>query len=142
MEDCWFVRGWERLLLCLVKLDLPEVVEIHHPFAGVFHGGAILSVHTVAGRGLELGRRLKGLPWFGRSRLLVLVDEIQDPADEAGVCWRIMNNVAWGDDLLVEGETLVVDATRKPRERREPVEPDPDITDLVARRWREYGFTN
>ena len=140
MEDCWFVRGWERLLLSLVKLDLPEVVEIHHPFAGIFHGGAIISVQTVAGRGLELGRRLRALPWFSRSRLLVLVDGEQDPRDEAGICWRIMNNVAWDEDLQVEGDTLVVDATRKPRERRQPVLADPHIADLVARRWREYGF--
>lgn len=140
MEDCWFVRGWERLLLSLVKLDLPEIVAIHHPFAGAFHGGAILSVRETHGRGLELARRLRSLPWFSRSRLLVLVDEIQDPADEAGVCWRIMNNVAWGEDLLAEGDTLVVDATRKPRERREPVIPDSDITALVASRWQEYGF--
>lgn len=142
MEDCWFGKGWERLLLSLVKLDLPEVVALHHPFAGIFHGGVIIAVRVVAGRGLELARRLKALPWFRGSRLLVLVDDGQDPADEAGVCWRIMNNVAWGDDLLVEGNSLALDATRKPRERREPVVPDGDVAALVERRWQEYGFEN
>ncbi len=142
MEDCWLAAGWGRILLSLVKLDLPEITELHQPFAGVFHGGTILAVRETLGRGMELIRRLKGLPWLRGSRLLVLVDEEQDPADESGVCWRIMNNVAWGEDLLVEGETLCVDATRKPRERRVPVVPDPDVALLVERRWREYGFTN
>jgi 4-hydroxy-3-polyprenylbenzoate decarboxylase len=140
MEDCWFVRGWERLLLPLVQLDLAEIVEMHHPFAGIFHGGVIIAVRETHGRGVELLRRLKGLPWFGRYRLLVLVDAEQDPRDEAGVCWRIMNNVAWGEDLHVEGDTLCMDATRKSRERRHPVTPDVETVALVARRWREYGF--
>jgi len=140
MEDCWLAAGWGRLLLSLLKIDLPEVVELHHPFAGIFHGGTILAVRETLGRGMELVRRMRKLPWLCRSRLLVLVDEEQDPADEAGVCWRIMNNVAWGEDLLVEGDTLAVDATRKSRERREPVVPDGDVIALVERRWREYGF--
>lgn len=138
MEDCWLAAGWERILLSLVKLDLPEIVEIHHPFAGIFHGGVIIAVRQERGR--DLLRRFRGLPWFSRCRLLVLVDGEQDPADEAGVCWRIMNNVSWGDDLVVEGDTLWVDATRKPRERRRPVVPDPGVAALVASRWREYGF--
>ncbi len=142
MEDCWLARGWERLLLSLVRLDLPEVVELHAPFVGIFHGGTIIALRDCRARGVELLRRIRALPWFRSSRLLVLVDGEQDPADEAGVCWRIMNNVAWGDDLLVEGETLCVDATRKPRERRTPVVPDPDVAALVERRWREYGFTD
>jgi len=140
MEDCWLAAGWGRLLLSLLKIDLPEVVELHHPFSGIFHGGVILAVRETLGRGMELVRRMRKLPWLCRSRLLVLVDEEQDPADEAGVCWRIMNNVAWGEDLLVEGDTLAVDATRKSRERREPVVPDGDVIALVERRWREYGF--
>ncbi len=140
MEDCWLAAGWERILLSLLKLDLPEVVEIHHPFAGIFHGGAIISVREERGRNLL--RRISALPWFSRCRLLVLVDGEQDPADEAGVCWRIMNNVSWEDDLVVEGNTLRVDATRKSRERRRPVVPDPGVAALVASRWREYGFTD
>jgi len=140
MEDCWLAAGWGRLLLSLLRIDLPEVTELHQPFAGIFHGGVIIAVRDANGRGMELIRRMRKLPWLCRSRLLVLVDDEQDPADEAGVCWRIMNNVAWGDDLLVVGDTLGVDATRKPRERRQPVVPDGDIAALVEKRWREYGF--
>jgi len=140
MEDCWLSAGWGRLLLSLLKIDLPEVTELHQPFAGIFHGGVILAVRDAGGRGMELIRRMRNLPWLRGSRLLVLVDEEQDPSDEAGVCWRIMNNVAWGDDLLVAGDTLAVDATRKSRERRQPVVADGDIVALVEKRWREYGF--
>lgn len=140
MEDCWLARGWERLLLSLLKIDLPEVTGLHLPFAGIFHGGAIIALRAAAGRGGDLLQRLRSLPWLARSRALLLVDDEQDPADEAGVCWRVMNNCDWSRDVAVQGETLTIDATRKPREKRLPVIADGDVAALVERRWREYGF--
>jgi len=141
MEDCWLARGWERLLLSLLKTDLPQVTALHMPFAGIFHGGAIIALRETAGRGGEILRRVSSLPWFARSKALLLVDDEQDPADEAGVLWRVMNNCDWSRDVAVHGETLTIDATRKPREKRLTVIPDGDVAALVERRWREYGFT-
>jgi 4-hydroxy-3-polyprenylbenzoate decarboxylase len=139
MEDCWLARAAGYLLLSLVKIDLPEVVALHQPFAGIFHGAAIIAAQNALGRGRELLRALRNTPWFGASRLLVLVDAEQDPADEAGVCWRVMNNVDWERDLLITTDRLAIDATRK-KDGRTPVVADADTTALVARRWREYGF--
>ena len=46
MEDCWLARAGGFLLLSLLKIDVPEVVALHQPFAGIFHGAAIISVTT------------------------------------------------------------------------------------------------
>jgi 4-hydroxy-3-polyprenylbenzoate decarboxylase len=139
MEDCWLARAGGHLLLSLLKIDVPEVTGLHQPFAGIFHGAAIIAVRSASGRGAELIAAIRKTRWFTGSRLLVLVDEEQDPADEAGGCWRVMNNVNWESDLHVDGGRLSIDATRKP-DGRVPVTSDAAVEELVTRRWREYGF--
>lgn len=140
MEDCWLAAAGERLILPLLQIDVPQVCDMHQPHAGIFHGGTIVSVRDAAGGGGELLARLGETPWLGRSRLLVLVDEEQPPADISGVYWRFMNNVVWERDLRVDGERLFVDATRKDADARTPLRPDNGVEALVGKRWREYGF--
>jgi len=83
---------------------------------------------------------IRKTPWFATSKLLVIVDEVQDPTDEAGVFWRLMNNVNWAEDMIISGEQLSIDATRKSSETRTAVESDAGIIELVEKRWKEYGF--
>ena len=78
--------------------------------------------------------------WFANSKLLVIVDDEQDPADEAGVLWRIMNNVNWKADMIISGGSFSIDVTRKASETRTAVESDARVTELVEKRWKEYGF--
>jgi len=139
MEDCWLARAGGYLLLSLLKIDVPEVTNLHYPFAGIFHGGVIISVQNASGRGAELISSIRKNRWFTGSRLLVLVDEGEDPSDEAGVCWRVMNLVDWERDLIISEGRLSVDATRKPGVRI-PVAADAATEELVIKRWREYGF--
>lgn len=140
MEDCWLARAGGFLLLSLLKIDVPEVVLLHQPFAGIFHGAAIIAVRNAAGRGGELIAAIRKTPWFGKAKLLVIVDAEQDPADEAAVLWRIMNNVNWIEDVLISGGELSIDATRKAAETRTAVKRDTGIIEQVERRWKEYGF--
>lgn len=150
MEDCWLARAGGCLLLSLLKIDVPEVVALHQPFAGIFHGAVIIAVITKnlppfqgegrGGDGLRLITAIRKTPWFGKAKLLLIVDAEQDPADEAGVLWRIMNNVNWIEDMIVSGEELSIDATRKTSETRTAVKTDAGIIELVKRRWKEYGF--
>jgi 4-hydroxy-3-polyprenylbenzoate decarboxylase len=140
MEDCWLARAGGCLLLSLLKIDVPEVVALHQPFAGIFHGAAIIAVRNGAGRGGELIAAIRKTPWFGKAKLLVVVDAEQDPADEAGVLWRIMNNVNWAEDMMISGENLAIDAIKKTSEPGIAVKADAGIIALVESRWKEYGF--
>jgi len=141
MEDCWLARSGGYLLLSFLKVDVPEVTNLHYPFAGIFHGGVIISARNACGRGAELISSIRKNRWFTGSRLLVLVDDGQDPSDEAGVCWRVMNLVEWERDLIIDCDKLSVDATRKPG-GRVPVTADASVEELVTKRWREYGFND
>lgn len=148
MEDCWLARAGGYLLLSLLKIDVPEVVALHAPFAGIFHGAVFISVKTgkvppFQGEGrddVNLLAVIRKSPWFANAKLLVMVDAEQDPTDEATVFWRIMNNVNWGEDMIISGEKLSIDATRKVSETRAVVEADAGIIELVEKRWKEYGF--
>jgi 4-hydroxy-3-polyprenylbenzoate decarboxylase len=142
MEDCWLARAGGYLLLSLLRIDVPEVTDLHYPFAGIFHGGVIISARNASGRGVELISSIRENRWFTGSRLLVLVDEGQDPSDEAGVCWRVMNLVEWERDLIVSEGRLSVDATLKPSMTKTPVIADEDTLSLIGRRWKEYGFAD
>lgn len=139
-ESCWLARAGGFLLLSLLKLDVPQVTSLHQPFAGIFHGAVFISVKNSAGNGLELITAIRRTPWFAGSRLLVIVTEKQDPADEAGVLWRIMNCVNWEEDMLITDGKLSINATGNAAETRAVVEPAAAVTEMVERRWKEYGF--
>ncbi len=142
MEDCWLAAAG-MLMLPLLQLDIPWIVGIYQPFAGIFHGATIVALNmTIAVDGRELLTRLWETPWFAKARLLVMVDVEQDPADAAGVCWRVMNNVVWGRDLVIDGERVGIDATRKPDDERVALQMDKETLRLVEGRWREYGFND
>ena len=140
MEDCWLARAGGYLLLSLLKVDVPQVVALHQPFAGIFHGAVFISLKNIPGQGRELITAIRTTPWFAGSKLLVVVDDDQDPADEAGVLWRIMNCVNWAEDMIISAGRLSIDATGKASETRAAVREDARIEELVEKRWKEYGF--
>ena len=98
--------------------------------------------------------------WLSASRLLVVVDGDVDVRDLSRVFWKVLNSTDWTRDLVISalagdtvssagrlpfGGRLGIDATRKlpgegvaawPRE----VAKDAAVRELVAKRWREYGF--
>ena len=145
MEDCWLAAAAGRLFLALLRIDMPEVTSLHQPLTGIFHGGTVVAVRNGSGRGEELIARIRATPWFSRSRMIVLVDEEQDPSDAAGVYWRVMNNVEWEHDLVIDAGCLGVDATAKPSAGSPdliPVRMDENMMRQVEKRWQEYGFSN
>lgn len=161
MEDCHMARAAERLMLPFTSLELPEIMEIHLPLEGIFHGAAIVSIDKGApGQGRLVMERLWTRGWLSASRLLIVVDGDVDVCDLSRVFWKVLNSTDWTRDLVISalaghtvssagrlpfGGRLGIDATRKlpgegvaawPRE----VAKDAGVRELVAKRWREYGF--
>jgi 4-hydroxy-3-polyprenylbenzoate decarboxylase len=155
MEDCYLAKATERLLLPMIRLDLPEIVDINLPLEGIFHGCAMVAMEKRhSGHPVEVIEALWSKGWLSNSRLLVMVDADIDVNDLSLIAWKVLNIVDWRRDLVVsatERDTvplgrLALDATRKMNEAGELLECQkevgrpPSILRMVEKRWRKYGL--
>jgi 4-hydroxy-3-polyprenylbenzoate decarboxylase len=144
MEDCYLAKAAERLLLPLTRRQCPEVVDIAMPLEGIFHGCAVVAINkSYAGQGRRVLESLRSEGWLKRGKLLVVVEAGEVPLELSAAFWQAVNTARLPDDLLITDGCLGIDATRKlPEEGGEPevreLRPDPSVTALVAKRWREY----
>ena len=155
MEDCWLAKASERLLLPIIRRELPEIIDINMPLEGIFHGCAIVAMEK---RHPAHPRRVMDAVWaggwLGDARLIVVVDAGTDVQDIPLVAWRVLNLVDWQNDIVLDGsETekvplgrLGLDATGKTGDSLGksgiPVEifRGQSVIEMVDRKWREYGL--
>lgn len=163
MEDCYMAKATERIFLPLMKLDMPEIVDLNLPMEGVFHNCALISIKkSYPGHARKIIHGLWGKGQMMFAKLIIIVDEDVDVQDVSYTAWRVLNNVDWKRDIVIAdgplddldhaanfpryGSKMGIDATRKTREegmmRSWPDElfMSADIKSLVDRRWKEYGF--
>lgn len=134
MEDCYLAQVNSRLLLPLWALDHPQLLDIHFPLSGIFHGAALVSVPF--GTGHELIKRLWQSEGFRRSRLLIACPPGIDLQRPDQVYWHLLNSLDPARDLLVDNGRLGLDGTR-PRPGAS-VAADAATAALVTSRWKEY----
>jgi 4-hydroxy-3-polyprenylbenzoate decarboxylase len=163
MEDAFLGKLTERLFLPLIKLQLPEIRDIHFPVEGVFHNCAIVSIEKrYPGQARKVMYALWGMGQMMFTKFLIVVDAEVNVHDISEVLWRVLGNVdPRRDTFIVEGPLDVldhaspqvgygskmgIDATRKlpeeghPRPWPEEVRTSPEISRLVVKRWEEYGL--
>ncbi|MFA6507074.1 MAG: menaquinone biosynthesis decarboxylase [Treponemataceae bacterium] len=163
MEDCFLGKATERLFLPLLKMFVPEIVDMNMPLEGVFHNCALISIRKrYPGQAKKVMHALWGMGQMMYTKLLVVVDENVDVQDLSAVAWKAFNNIdAARDVVIVEGpldaldhasplphygHKMGIDATKKWQEEGHTREWPDDIvmTDEVKRlvdsRWKEYGF--
>jgi 4-hydroxy-3-polyprenylbenzoate decarboxylase len=162
-EDYWLGKATERLFLPIVKLMLPEVVDMNMPAEGVFHNLVIVSIRKrYPGQARKVMSALWGMGLMMLAKTIVVVSEHVNVHDLSEVAWRVTGNIDPRRDLVVVdgpmddldhaalrhryGGKLGVDATEKgPLDDvtqpwpREIVMTDA-IRERVTRRWKEYGF--
>lgn len=146
MEDCYLALAAERLLFALTRQQCPEVVDLRQPLEGIFHGCALVAIRkTAAGQGRRVLESLRGAGWLKRGKLIVVVDAAAAPLTISNAFWRAINETRLPFDLELDDGFLGIDATAKfPEEgginENKPLRQDASVSDLVERRWREYGF--
>jgi 4-hydroxy-3-polyprenylbenzoate decarboxylase len=155
MEDCFMAKATERLLLPIIRLQLPEIVDINMPLEGIFHGCAIVAIEKRdAGHPREVIEAIRSGGWLGAARLLVVVDGDTDVHDLSLIAWRVLNLVHWQLDIVVDGSNseklsmgrIGLDATRKIDDSPgrgvlpEEIARAQSVMEMVDRRWREYGL--
>ena len=163
MEDCYLGKATERLFLPLLRLTLPEIVDLELPVEGVFHDCAIVSIRKAyPGHARKVMSAIWGMGQMMFTKFIVVVDEHVDVHDASEVTWRVFNNVDPERDCMVVkgpldvldhssptpryGAKMGIDATRTwaeeghAREWPDELAMDPAVVARVTARWAEFGL--
>ncbi len=117
MEDCYIGLAIERMFLPLMQKMLPEVVDYHMPFEGVFHNLMIVAIDKrYPHHARKVMHGIWGLGQATFTKVIVVVDadvNVQDPAE---VAWRALANIDPQRDMeFVTGPAETLDhASRAP----------------------------
>lgn len=102
MEDAWMGKATERLFLPLIRLFLPEIVDVNMPVEGVFHNLLLVSIRKrYPGQARKVIFGLWGLALLSLSKTIVVVDEWVDVQNLSQVAWQALGNVDWGRDVII-----------------------------------------
>ena len=162
-EDYWLGKATERLFLPIIKMMLPEVVDMNMPAEGVFHNLVIVSIRKrYPGHARKVMSALWGMGLMMLAKTIVVVSDHVNVHDLSEVAWRATGNIDPRRDLMILegpmddldhaalrhrfGGKLGIDATEKgPMD--DIAQPWPDeirmsdeVRDLVTRRWKDYGL--
>ncbi len=163
MEDAYLALASERIFLPLFQLQLPEVVDMHLPIAGVQHNLMILSINkSFPGHAQKVMHAVWGMGQAMYTKAVVVVDADVNVHNYSEVIWKVLNNVDPGRDITIVkgpvetldhasplakfGTKMGIDATRKwpsegfTREWPEEIRMSPEIKAMVDARWKEYGI--
>jgi 4-hydroxy-3-polyprenylbenzoate decarboxylase len=162
-EDYWLGKATERIFLPIIRLMLPEVVDMNMPAEGVFHNLVIVSIRKrYPGQARKVMYALWGLGLMMLAKNILVVSEHVDVQNLSEVAWRATGNVdARRDIVIVDGPMddldhaalrhrfggkMGIDATEKNADDAigqpwpEEIVMSEEIRALVTRRWTEYGL--
>jgi 4-hydroxy-3-polyprenylbenzoate decarboxylase len=162
-EDYWLGKATERIFLPIIRLLLPEVVDMNMPAEGVFHNLVIVSIRKrYPGQARKVMHALWGLGLMMLAKTIVVVSERVNVQDLSEVAWRVTGNIDPRRDLVIVdgpmddldhaalrhrfGGKLGIDATEKDatdgigQPWPEEIAMSDEIRALVSRRWAEYGL--
>ena len=162
-EDYWLGKATERLFLPIIRMVLPEVIDMNMPAEGIFHNLVIVSIRKrYPGHARKVMAALWGMGLMMLAKTIVVVGEHVNVHDLSEVAWRATGNIDPKRDLVLFegpmddldhaalrhrfGGKLGVDATEKTA-MDDVVQPWPEeismsdeIRALVTRRWKDYGL--
>jgi len=163
MEDAYLGKATERIFLPLMRLALPEIVDVNLPPETLFHSLALVSIRKrYPGHAFKAAHALWGLGQMMFCKTIVVFDEEVDVHNMNDVLWRFANNVAPRRDVSFVmgpvdvldnssehprfGSKMVVDATKTWPEEGFDREWPPDVTmtqeikERIDRIWPELGL--
>lgn len=162
-EDDYLGQATVRIFLPLVRQILPEVVDMHLPFEGIFHNLAIVSIRKRwPGHARKVMSAFWGLGQLMFTKVVVVVDHDVDVHDLKQVAWKALCSLDPKRDFMFAegpldvldhaspmpnwGSKVGIDATRKgpdeghTRPWPEEIRMDEAVRRRVGERWKELGF--
>jgi len=111
MEDCYMAKATERIFLPILRMQMPELVDLNMPLEGVFHNCAIVSVRSkYPGCARKVMNAIWGMGQMMYTKLIVAVDETVNVQNLSEVRDAVLRNVHGMDSLfLSEGPLDALD---------------------------------
>lgn len=163
MEDCFIGKATERIFLPLIRMQLPEIVDINLPVEGIFHNLAFVSIRKrYPMQARKVISALWGLGQMMLTKIIIVFDEDVDVQDTSEVLWRLGSNIDPRRDVVFAdgpvdvldhaapqplfGSKMGIDATRKipgeghDRPWPEDIRMSPDVVRRIDDIWGRLGI--
>ena len=163
MEDGWMGKAVERIFLPLMKLTIPEIVDINLPVEGVFHNLMIVSIKkSYPGQARKVMNAVWSLGQAMFTKCILVVDEDVNVQDVGEVTLKVLNHIDPERDIQFTlgpvdsldhasrlpnyGSKMGIDATRKwssegfTRPWPDEILMDEKTKALVDKKWKELGI--
>jgi 4-hydroxy-3-polyprenylbenzoate decarboxylase len=163
MEDAWMGKAVERIFLPLMKLTLPEIVDVNLPVEGIFHNLMIVSIRkSYPGHARKVMNGIWALGQAMFTKCIVVVDEDVNVQDLGEVVLKVFNHIDPERDIQFTlgpvdsldhasrlpnfGSKMGIDATRKwategfTRPWPDEILMDEKTRALVDKKWKELGI--
>jgi 4-hydroxy-3-polyprenylbenzoate decarboxylase len=129
-EDAWMGKAVERIFLPMMRLTIPELVDINLPIEGVFHNLMLVSIRkSYPGQARKVMNAIWSLGQAMFTKCIVVVDEDVDVQNIGDVTLKVFNNIDPERDIQFTlgpvdsldhasrladyGSKMGIDATRK-----------------------------
>ncbi|HLX73300.1 MAG TPA: UbiD family decarboxylase [Terriglobales bacterium] len=163
MEDAWMGKAVERIFLPMMKLTIPELVDINLPVEGIFHNLMIVSIRkSYPGQARKVMNAIWSLGQAMFTKVIVVVDEDVNVQDLREVALKALNHIDPERDIQFTlgpvdsldhasrlpdyGSKMGIDATRKwasegfARPWPDEIVMDDTTRMIVDKKWKELGI--
>ncbi|MGL4589222.1 MAG: menaquinone biosynthesis decarboxylase [Mycoplasmatales bacterium] len=102
MEDCYLSYATEKIFQPLMRLTLPELIDMHLPFEGVFHNLCVTKMQTSYPKHAQkLMYNFWGLGQMMYQKMICVFDESVDLEDYSSLIEKVIINVDLKEDLIL-----------------------------------------
>jgi 4-hydroxy-3-polyprenylbenzoate decarboxylase len=163
MEDGWMGKAVERIFLPLMRLTIPEIVDINLPVEGVFHNLMIVSIKkSYPGQARKVMNAVWSLGQAMFTKCILVVDEDVNVQDIGEVTLKVLNHIDPERDIQFMlgpvdsldhasrlpnyGSKMGIDATRKwasegfTRPWPDEILMDEKTKAMVDKKWKDLGI--
>ena len=163
MEDAFMGKAVERIFLPMMKLTIPEIVDVNLPVEGVFHNLMLVSIRkSYPGQARKVMNAIWSLGQAMFTKCIIVVDEDVDVQNIADVTLKVCNHIDPERDIQFTmgpidsldhasrlpnyGSKMGIDATRKwstegfTRPWPDEIVMDAKTKALVDKKWKDLGL--
>ncbi|MGH7570181.1 MAG: menaquinone biosynthesis decarboxylase [Gemmatimonadales bacterium] len=137
MEDYYLGHATERVFLPLLRLTLPEIVDLHMPAEGIFHNLVFVSIDKqYPGQAYKVMNGLWGQGLMSLAKVIVVLDKDVNVRDPQEAWWVALNHIDPERDVrFTKGPIDVLDHSSRGFTFGSKMGID------ATRKWKEEGFT-